>query len=955
MRKKYDKEKVRQEFDLVRYVSSLAEVKRRGNEWWCKCPLHTEDTASFHIHTDGEQWNCFVCGGGDSFRFVAKYHNLDDQGDDFPQVCAIMCGEQYKIEPTERKRRDALPKTPIRKPVRNNDISFVIENDKRYELKKTYNYAERLIKCRYECAENGKKTFRWYYHDMGDINYGKGGIENGLYWALPTGPQKPTSGTVFIIEGEKTADAMALCGFVGVSACDGADLEASKWSVEYSKELRGFDVVIINDDDDVGKQYADKVAFKIQDFAKTVKRINVTDVSPNTDGIHGYDMADIIESLGAEVTANNINNLLSPTEYVGETVIVTETISNDPEINEFLYRAADEMYRKNLKKLSVSLEEELSRLTLNGRKFPKRPLVEAIMDILKERKAAVMPTAVIMETPGTKIITLGDDVYDISESGFECIDGGIYDSESGTRIIPHLCAYVADIIDVETGWHRDMLSFNTSREPHVIQTRVFAAEDIRSNTKVVAATSHYGMDLLSQHAGKFCEFLQAMRVNQGENLKQIKEINRIGWYNDYLLPFELDKANIVMHQGTADIRIAEAFLSVKGSKEKSRELLNEVFDYSSIAPIIMGTITSSLFMEKIGRQGQTHILNISGVSATGKSKLIDFIYSMFGDSLSNQMYGGADATVQSSQNKSAYLRNFALYLDDSMQPSKEDKSTAQQRVYSLVSGIGRQRNNRQGESRDYKEWYCNILYTNESPLYSADGEEVKGGVLSRVLDVKIEESLEPTDIVRWLDIARNNHGHFGLDFAKVIREFDSSDLANWVNSEYSVFENMGVDRKRGQTAAVVSVGYCIAKEIVGLKHEFPYELVCENMLKSGEISDGARAYDAFVAWLNGNIERFRRQTDIQNVIWGSLDYDYKYKKVVNIQVAKLKEICEVLSLPRNSMIQHCVAAGLIDVSGGKTTQYATINNNDNIRVVSFYYEWEGHQSMTSKYNENTVY
>lgn len=941
-----DKEELRNSFDLVKYVSNTTKLKQINGEWWGCCPLHSERTPSFHINKNGEEYFCHGCGeGGDSFLFVASYNGLDITRD-FKRVCEIMGGSDYEIEPIEKKRRSELPKEPIKRIVESMDS--IIQKDEKYILTKKYDYAKDLIKCRYDNEDNTKKTFRWYHKENDKWYYGKGGKANGLYWSKPI--EENYSNIVFIAEGEKSADAVSSCGFVCVSASDGGDPNAEKWHNEYTQELKGYDVYVLNDDDctnkegNKGKMYADKVAYKIQDVANMVKRIDINDVLPNENSINGYDIADIVEEIGIEKTKEKLEKFLQAATFtddeVNKTMIKTILGTTNDDIIKIVTTAVEEVMSTS--NIGIGTEEQIA-VIVKRTGVSKKTILAGIKKVVEERKKNLNNTIVVAGNEEYEVVTLGDEECDISGTGFLCQNGQIINAKTEEVVLPHKCVYYANVYDVEDNTYRDMLAFNTLINPYSVNFLSVNAEEIQNSQKVVGALAPHGIKITSLKSHDFIEFIQSMQIKQGVDTRQIREINRIGWYDGYLLPYESEQSSVIIKDGTNEKKIADAYLRTKGDSEKNIAMIKEVLESVSIAPIVLGTIISSLFMEKAGLKGQTHVLNISGMSGKGKSVLIKLLYSLLGDSVnSDDMYGGSDATVQSSQNTAGYLRNFALYLDDPMQAGREDSKVAQQRIYSFVNGTGRQRLNRFGDSRKYKEWYSNILYTNESSLFSSD-DTVKGGVLSRILDVELEEEISQDNVNKWLvDIAKNNYGHFGIDFANMIRTMSKEDIIDMVQEEYEVFEKIGVDRKRGNTAAHIAVGFKMACFVLGINQEFPYNTVLKNVNKAGAISDGARAYIVFEAWLDGNLEKFRQVMDKNDVIWGTLDYVGK-EKVVNIQISKLRDICMQLNIPRDSMIVHCIENKLIASDNGKNTRQV-MARHDNIKVVSFYYKWNEPQN-----------
>lgn len=58
-------------------MSSYTNLKRRGHNYVCLCPFHSEKTPSCTIYVDTQSFYCFGCGaGGDVITFIMKSENL---------------------------------------------------------------------------------------------------------------------------------------------------------------------------------------------------------------------------------------------------------------------------------------------------------------------------------------------------------------------------------------------------------------------------------------------------------------------------------------------------------------------------------------------------------------------------------------------------------------------------------------------------------------------------------------------------------------------------------------------------------------------------------------------------------------------------------------------------------------------------------------------------------------
>jgi len=64
--------------DIVDFVGSYVQLRRRGRTCIGLCPFHNEKTPSFNVYPDNQSFYCFGCGvGGDIITFAKKINNID--------------------------------------------------------------------------------------------------------------------------------------------------------------------------------------------------------------------------------------------------------------------------------------------------------------------------------------------------------------------------------------------------------------------------------------------------------------------------------------------------------------------------------------------------------------------------------------------------------------------------------------------------------------------------------------------------------------------------------------------------------------------------------------------------------------------------------------------------------------------------------------------------------------
>lgn len=79
-------EEVRQKNDIVDVISGYIGLQRKGSNYVCCCPFHSEKTPSFAVSRSRQIYKCFGCGeGGNVVTFVMKYENCT-----FPEAIKIL-------------------------------------------------------------------------------------------------------------------------------------------------------------------------------------------------------------------------------------------------------------------------------------------------------------------------------------------------------------------------------------------------------------------------------------------------------------------------------------------------------------------------------------------------------------------------------------------------------------------------------------------------------------------------------------------------------------------------------------------------------------------------------------------------------------------------------------------------------------------------------------------------
>ena len=215
--------------EVEKFLSKLNGVRANGQNWSARCPCRSDD-----------QNPSLSIGQGTDGRVLVTCHR------------GHACNVEEICESVGMTVAELMPKQDVRR-------------KEKLTLVDTYDYRDKdgtLIfqKLRY-VDENNKKTFRQRRvdPDTGEWVYNLGETDKILY-NLPMVHAAVASGsTIWVVEGEKDVNTLVEMGIVATTMPGGA----GKWTDIHTEALRGATVVVVADNDEVGKKHALDVRSKL--------------------------------------------------------------------------------------------------------------------------------------------------------------------------------------------------------------------------------------------------------------------------------------------------------------------------------------------------------------------------------------------------------------------------------------------------------------------------------------------------------------------------------------------------------------------------------------------------------------------------------------------------------------------------------------------------------------------
>lgn len=253
---------------VSRILAKLARVKPAGRgQWMARCPTHDDATASLSVAEGKDRRVLMSCKAGCDTRAV---------------VVALGLTMADLFVPSDR------PSVGSSAPLARSTDTLV----------KSYDYTDAdgvlLFQVCRQREPSGKKTFRQRRPDgRGDWVWSLGDVEPVLY-RLPDVLSAVESGRpVYVVEGEKDADALAELGYAATTNPMGA----GKWRESMSGAFRGGEVVILPDNDEPGRSHGEQVAASLTAAGASVRVVALPDLPAKGDVSDWLDGGGSVETL----------------------------------------------------------------------------------------------------------------------------------------------------------------------------------------------------------------------------------------------------------------------------------------------------------------------------------------------------------------------------------------------------------------------------------------------------------------------------------------------------------------------------------------------------------------------------------------------------------------------------------------------------------------------------------
>lgn len=649
-----------------------------------------------------------------------------------------------------------------------------------YHIYHLPNGEEQFRKRRRKWAD-GHKQFTFEYTDADGKKQYKKPADAVILYNLDQLAEAAPETPLYVVEGEKCADAMLQHGLLATTSSTGAQPKI-KFTPADKAALEKFKLkIIIPDNDEKGavyaaafKEYACKILALPDIWEKCPKKGDIADyfaAGGKVEAITGYEWEQ-------ELTQSYIDSL-------------DVAALLDPKIFKQLL-----MQNGTDKIKTLAMLEQRARTLRIARRFGQA------------WKAYQADSATPTNSTEHETSFTGQPLA-LACGEWIANDAGIYRLKQQGDAIKHEYACKMPIMpaavlrNIETDTEKIQIAFRQAQSTW--SKCVFPRSTISNKNKIIELADR-GILVNSNTSAALVTYLGDCLANNAETIPIIQSVERLGWVNSVFVPYA--EALTLDHDGQG-AELARAVHS-KGTLEEWADYIAPLRKQSLYLQIVLAAAFASVLISKV--KALPFVLHLWGGTGTGKTVALKVAASVWGNPEKYMLT--LNGTTNALMGTAALLHDLPL-LADELQTIKFDTNfqnqTYDKLIMQLTEGKDRARLTQQSTLKDQKTWNNCFIFTGEEPITQSNSG---GGTKNRVIELQCKEQIisNGNAVVNFID---SHYGSAGRAFIEHIASKPAETLQQeFQDLQSALLELSGSSDKQCAALALIALADAYADECI---------------------------------------------------------------------------------------------------------------------------------------------
>lgn len=385
---------------------------------------------------------------------------------------------------------------------------------------------------------------------------------------------------------------------------------------------------------------------------------------------------------------------------------------------------------------------------------------------------------------------------------------------------------------------------------------VIPTEKAFTKAGIVKALASRCCDVTEDSAKYLIAFLRYFRSKNLDKIKYAKVSEKLGWMdNKQFVPFTSDVSFDSARAG-ANAEIGESLRAhgdsavwidgIKKFRALPTSLPSRIMMAGSASAPIVGLLKVLPFW-----------VHMTGNGTTGKSVTMRMCATIWGYApLNGGWMQTMNTTVNSLEDLANFSNNLPLCLNELQLLQRKDPRAFAEFVYRMCEGNGRRRLGRDALQKKAGHWYTTVLSCGEDHVVT---EMDRGGALSRVIDLVVDEPIMPKDELKPFceRVLDTSYGHAGKQIIEALAKMDTDNIRKEIADITDRLSKMGKATKQVDSAAILLWADMLLEKVVFKDGVLiTNEEILSYLKTEEEIDDDLKAFNRLKSIVSENINNF---------------------------------------------------------------------------------------------------
>lgn len=334
---------------------------------------------------------------------------------------------------------------------------------------------------------------------------------------------------------------------------------------------------------------------------------------------------------------------------------------------------------------------------------------------------------------------------------------------------------------------------------------IFPRSTISNKNKIIELAD-FGIAVNSDTAAALVTYLGTCLADNAETIPIIQSVERLGWVDSVFVPYS---EALTLDNDGQGAELARAVHS-KGTLEEWAEYIAPLRKQSFYLQIVLAAAFSSVLISKV--KALPFVLHLWGGTGTGKTVALKVAASVWGNPEKYMLT--LNGTTNALMGTAALLHDLPL-LADELQTIKIDTNfqNYDKLIMQLTEGKDRARLSQQSTLKEQKSWSNCFIFTGEEPITQSNSG---GGTKNRVIELQCKEQIISVSkcnaVVHFID---SHYGSAGRAFIEHIASKPGETLQQEFQELQSALLSLsGSSAKQCAALALIALADAYADECI---------------------------------------------------------------------------------------------------------------------------------------------